>query len=235
MTDGVDNGISGGNDREDRIGKFLREAPPKAHTLILATDPGEQVLSTWVREEWTELLPGVIDAEMQSQHEQADVSDTYYWLIFMGEPGDVRATRRRRFNVRTRKALVAGDGAPPLSTQLDGTGPASSALMQNTLFRMVQLYSTNMQSLLNTQERVISSLGTLVVGAQEREAAARQDLHELKELIVELRAAEADNTNGEMTDAQKAWFELAQKATQSPELQRLVDGVSRFLLAKFAG
>lgn len=234
MTDGVDNGISGGNDREDRIAKFLREAPGKASTLVLTAEDGESVLATWDRSEWSDVLAATVNLEMEAQHEQADVSDTYYWLIFAGEPGDVRATKRRRFNVRTRKVLMAGgDGAPPLSHQLDGTGPAASALMQNTLYRMVALYSTNMQSLLNASVQMNTNLSNIIVSAQKAEDAARQQLHELKELIVELRAQEAD-TPSEMTEAQRAWFDLAQRATSSAELQRLVEGVGLFLKTKFA-
>lgn len=233
MTEGVDNGISGGNDREDRIAKFLREAPPKASTLVLTAEDGESVLATWDRGEWSDVLAATVNLEMEAQHEQADVSDTYYWLIFAGEPGDVRATKRRRFNVRTRKMLTTGEHAPPLAHQLDGTGPAASALMQNTLYRMVALYSTNMQALLNASVQMNTNLSNIIVSAQKAEDAARQQLHELKELIVELRMTENDNT-GEMSEAQKAWFELANRATSSAELQRLVEGVGLFLKTKFA-
>lgn len=233
MTEGVDNGISGGNDREDRIAKFLREAPAKASTLVLTAEDGESVLATWDRPEWSDVLASTVNLEMEAQHEQADVSDTYYWLIFTGEPGDVRATKRRRFNVRTRKMLVSGEHAPPLAHQLDGTGPAASALMQNTLYRMVALYSTNMQALLNASVQMNTNLSNIIVSAQKAEDAARQQLHELKELIVELRMTENDNT-GEMSEAQKAWFELANRATSSAELQRLVEGVGLFLKTKFA-
>lgn len=232
MTANVDNGISGGNDRADHIAKFLREAPKKAQMLVMTAEDGEAVLSTWDRSEWNEALATTIDLEMEAQHEQADVSDSYYWLIFAAQDGDVRGSKRRRFNVRTRRMLTTSDGAPPLSHQLDGTGPAGNALMQNTLYRMVALYSSNMQALLQSSVQLNTTLSALATSAHKEASDARASLNEALQLIVESGAAE-NNNNGEMTDAQKAWFDLAQKATSSPELQRLAEGVSAFLLARF--
>lgn len=236
MAEGVDNGISGGNDREDRIGKFLREAPPRAVMLVLTPDPPSgAVLAGYDKSQWNDQLATLINAEMEAQHEVADSVDSSYWLIFTGEnPNDITATRRRKFSVRTRKQLttIGEDGLPKLA--LDGSAATQATLNQTILFKMVSLYSTNMQALLNAQTTTITKLTELHVSSKDNEKQARDDLHELKELIVELRATENDNA-GEMTEAQRQWFELAQKATQSPELQRLVEGVSRFLLAKFAG
>lgn len=239
MADGIDNGISGGNDRAERIAKFLREAPARATTLVLAAEDGESVLATWDRSEWSDVLAQTIDLEMEAQHEQADVSDSYYWLIFTAGDGDVRATKRRRFNVRTRRMLQSGGDAPPLAQQLDGTGPAANALMQNTLFRMVQLYSTNMQALLNsantmnqTAVAMNTNLSNIAIAAQKEAADARAQLNEALQLIIE---QQAEKPASEMTEAQRAWFDLATRATSSAELQRLVEGVGVFLQAKFKG
>lgn len=236
MAEGIDNGISGGNDREDRIAKFLREAPPRATMLVLTPDPPTNgVLAGYQREQWNDQLAALIDAEMVAQHDVADVVDSSYWLIFTGDnPNDIAATRRRKFSVRTRKALTAigEDGLPKLA--LDGSAATQATLNQTILFKMVSLYSTNMQALLNAQTTTITKLTELHVKSKDEETQARDDLHELKELIVQLKMAEQEQ-GSEMTEAQRQWFELAQKATQSPELQRLVEGVSRMLLAKFAG
>lgn len=237
VTDGIDNGISGGNDRTDRIAKFMREAPSKATTLVLTAEDGESILATWDRSEWSDVLAQSVNLEMEAQHEQADVSDSFYWLIFTAGDGDVRATKRRRFNCRTRRMLTTGGDAPPLSHQLDGTGPAASALMQNTLYRMVALYSSNMQALLNssatlnnTAVQLNTTLTNIVIASQKEASEARAQLNEALQMIVENGANE--NT-GEMTEAQKAWFDLAQRATSSAELQRLVEGLGGFLKAKF--
>lgn len=245
MAEGVDNGISGGNDREDRIGKFLREAPLRSVMLLLTGDASGKsdgaVLATWGKEMWSEQLATLVNAEMENQHDMADAVDSYYWLIFVGaDPNDVTATRRRRFNVRTRKQLTAigDDGLPKLS--LDGSNATQATLNQTILFKMVALYSTNMQQLLNSQNAslagqgaIIKQLTELFVASKEDEKAARTELHELMELVIEDRAQRAD-TEGEMTEAQKAWLDLAQKYADAPEFKQLVQGIGGFLAAKFA-
>jgi hypothetical protein len=208
---GVDNGIAGGSDRKDRIQKLLSEAPESCTACTLATYPEREELGTWERHEWSAVLASLIDGEMVEHHEQADRSDSKYVVILLDAEG--RSRKQRTFELRTRKNLTE----PGMSAlQLDGTNAASNALQQATLFKMVQLYATAMQSLLNSQTESIRMLTGLVSSSEEKAAAAREDYHELRELVAQLKEAQADGAgaagNDELSPAQAKFLELATQA-----------------------
>ena len=210
MAAGVDNGISGGSDRLARIQKLLHEAPESCTSAVLATYPEREELGTWERLEWSNVLAGVIDGEMVEHHEQADVSDSKFVVMLFDAEG--RSRKQRTFEVRTRKELSPG---LPLGQALDGTAPAGNALIQATLFKMVQLYATSMQAQLNSSNDTIRMLTGLLASSEEKASNARDDYHELRELVVQLKEAQAGVggvSSEELTPAQAKFLELATQA-----------------------
>lgn len=212
MASGVDNGIAGGSSRADRIQKMLTEASDACVVCHLATYPEREELGTWERHEWSAVLAGLIDAEMVEHHEQADRSDSKYIVVLMDSEG--RSKKQRTFELRTRKNLMADPGMQ-LAQALDGTAPAGNALIQSVLFKMVQMYASAMQAQLNSGNETIKMLTGLLASSEEKAANARDDYHELRELIVQLKEAQADGVtpgSEELTPAQAKFLELASQA-----------------------
>ena len=203
---GIDNGISGGQDRVIRIQKLLKEAPDHVTTLVLATYPDRVELASWDRTDWSDSLAMTIDVEMVEHHEQAGVSDSHFVCILYDE--NKRSRKQRTFDVRTRKTLSAPTDMD-VTLSLDGTVPAANALQQNIL------YMTGMQSQLNSANETIKMLTALLRDSETNARSARDEYHELRELMAEIRETQGNidsHVNVDMTPAQAKFLEIAQQS-----------------------
>jgi hypothetical protein len=210
---GADAVISGGSDRLSRIQKLIREASTSAASLVLSTEEGDE-MGRWPRNEWSETLAAVLDGDMVEAHEDAGVSDSKFWVTMLAKDG--RKLKRKSFDVRTRTELAADDGIP-LSVKLDGTQGAGNALQQNIMFANARLYINAMQSLLNSSKGIIELQNQLLRDTLSHERHARDEYHELRELLAEMREEQATLEPKDLTPAQQQFYALANKvADQLP-------------------
>lgn len=192
------------DDRETKIAKLLREAGTSSVALTLMHDGAQ--LGRWDRNEWSDALPAIVDAEMLAHHEALGERETGYTAALVDADGSVR--KQRFLVVKTPRGLMPHE---PIAPQLDGTVGTTSALQQQVLYKMVALYSQSIDKLLQAQNETIRTLSEMVRQNETRVTTARDEYHALREIVADLRV-EPEAEPQEMSPAQAKVLELVQAA-----------------------
>lgn len=194
--------------RLSRCIQFCVAPPTNADRLVLHVvgDPPIQ-LGEWMRGECNSMLGHELESLMADHHEDAGVADSKFAAQYLTAEG--RPIKVKTFTARTRPEITSDDAAG-LAASLDGSDRATSQLAQQTALAMVKLFLSAQQAQTQSFVQLMKALSERVVDADSRTDQAREDLHEMRRLLVEMQSDAP--LPEEMSPAQKQFFDLANKA-----------------------
>ena len=214
---GVDGRIEGQNGRLLRIRDMLAK-PPSDTSLLVGHQLGDgppTPIGEWPRRELVPALADDLDALLQQLHEDSERHETIFQFVFLGPPSEQfpngRSLRVRKFNMRSSLNIDVGAG---IAAEMNGTDRASNILAQQVALQVARMHLAGIQQNQEMFFRVIDMLTDRNVSSTREADDARSQFHELRELVVDMREAQAEATTPpeNMSEAQKQFWELAQKS-----------------------
>lgn len=212
--------VEGQNRRTTVLKRWLSKPPTRATSLRLVTvgDPSH-CLGEWGRDAIVPVLAYEIDTLTLEHAEEVGLAECRFLLCYVAEAGDVVLSKP----ISVRQPLSLGANPLEVAAQLDGS--ERSILVNQTRHHeaMMRVYISAHQCQMQASLGILDKLATRLIESDERAELAREQLHQLRADIMQLREEQQDD----------------EKDSEVPEAQkRLLDMLERFgplLVAKLGG